>query len=79
MSIQIQKASIEAMKQAMQMQRAMRAKAEEMIEMMRLVKIDARKRAFQYHRMIKAGEAGNFKEVKQLFTEMKSWKKYKIT
>lgn len=60
------------------MHKAMHSRADEMIELMRIVKADALKRSRQYHRMVKAMEAGRTKEVKSLFAEMQTWKKYKI-
>ena len=78
MSIQIQKELLENLKAGEQMHKAMHAKAQEMIELMQIVKADALKRSRQYHRMVKAGEEGRVKEVKALFAEMQTWRKYKI-
>lgn len=60
------------------MQKAMHAKADEMIELVRIVKADALKRSRQYHKMVKACEEGRIKEVKHLYSEMQTWRKYKI-
>lgn len=78
MSIKIQKELLESLKQAEQTHKAMHSKAEEMIELMRTVKADALRRTRQYRRMVKASEAGQIREVKRLFAEMQTWKKYKI-
>ncbi len=56
----------------------MHEKAEEMIQLMRIVKADALRRTRQYASMVKASEAGRTKEVKRLFAEMQTWKKYQI-
>ena len=78
MSVKNQKQALESMKQAEQMHHAMHTKAQEMIELMTIVKRDARKRAYQSNRMVKLMEAGKINEAKQLFAEMKTWKRYKI-
>lgn len=79
MSIKIQKQALESMRKAEQVHKAMHAKAQEMIELMQIVKSDALKRHRQYHRMVKAMEAGRIKEAKQLMAEMQTWRKYKIS
>lgn len=78
MSVQKRKLAIENMRKAVQVHHAQHAKAGEMIELMKLIRADALRRERQYKRMIKAGEAGNFVEVKWLFAEMQKWRKYKI-
>lgn len=79
MSIEIQKQALESMREGEQMHKAMHAKAQEMIDLMQIVKADSLKRHRQYHRMVKAMEAGRIKEAKGLFAEMQTWRKYKIT
>lgn len=78
MSVKIKKEVHESLKQGAQMHKAMHAKAQEMIELMQIVKADALKRSRQYQRMVRASEAGRIKEVKALFAEMQTWRKYKI-
>lgn len=65
-------------KKGMQLQLSMAVKAEEMIEMLKLVKKDAKKRAWQYNMMIKAIDRGEMTYAKNLFEDMKTWKKYKM-
>lgn len=78
MSIKVKKELHENLKRGEQMHKAMHGKAQEMIELMQIVKADALKRMRQYHKMVKASEAGRTREVKQLFAEMQTWRKYKI-
>lgn len=78
MSVQVKKELHENLKKGMQMHHAMRVKAEEMIELMQIVRKDAKRRAWQYNLMVRASNAGRTKEVKQLFAEMQTWKKYDI-
>ena len=78
MSVQIKKQLHENLERGLQMHMAMRVKAEEMIEMMKKVKADARKRAWQYELMIRASKAGKTGEVKRLFADMQTWRRYKI-
>jgi hypothetical protein len=78
MSIQTQNKVKENLQKAVQMHHAMHQKAGEMIELMKIVRADALKRQRQYHRMLSASNIGNLKEVKKLFAEMQTWKKYKI-
>lgn len=78
MSIKAKRGVMENLRMGVKMTDAMHKKAQEMIDLMCIVKADALKRRNQYRKMVKAGEAGQFKEVKRLFAEMQTWKKYDI-